>query len=459
MVGHQADDGGDPLRAVNIETLISAVRLLQDRESHEAAPFVAAWKPGADGFSGARLDQSLGRTLGAAINKAVMKSGADADLLNSVAEIARAATQRRSGEIFQRVERELLLSLKRELSVLKSVEYLRAIAEKAVDQPNGLDVISLNYDLAVETMSLSVAGIEIDTGIQRWKPGVPLEFGSRDRKLNLFKLHGSLDWTVVEDRSRNPHLSSLRIKSDVVDERAAPWIVVGDREKLATDGPTLALLRSAEAALERASHLVIVGYSFGDRHINAMVRDWMLGDDTRSITALDVAWPDPWEATDPRAAYLRSYGRASGPGVAPRFVAITGKASRMLGIALFMEPQPEPNPYISVAIGGRSPHITLTLTNNGPTLRSFNLRGSSEAGEWAMQPHVKSKASDRNALQLDPNAHASGSRQSATYEIFRSGTSIKAYPTFPATTTRYYLSASAQDAAGNREFLLEAGLP
>lgn len=39
MIGHQGEDGSDPLRAVNIETLISAVRLLQQRESHEVAPF------------------------------------------------------------------------------------------------------------------------------------------------------------------------------------------------------------------------------------------------------------------------------------------------------------------------------------------------------------------------------------------------------------------------------------
>jgi hypothetical protein len=32
------------LKAVNVERLISAVRLLRDSANHEAAPFVAAWK-------------------------------------------------------------------------------------------------------------------------------------------------------------------------------------------------------------------------------------------------------------------------------------------------------------------------------------------------------------------------------------------------------------------------------
>lgn len=53
---------------------------------------------------------------------------------------------------------------------------------------------------------------------------------------------------------------------------------LGDREKLATHGPTLALNFAACEALARATHLAVIGYSFGDAHINAIIRDWLAAD-------------------------------------------------------------------------------------------------------------------------------------------------------------------------------------
>lgn len=70
-----------------------------------------------------------------------------------------------------------------------------------------------------------------------------------------------------------------------------PAIVIGDREKLETDGPTLALLHAFQRALDRANRLVVVGYSFGDAHVNAVVRDWLNSDDSRTITVLEPSWP------------------------------------------------------------------------------------------------------------------------------------------------------------------------
>lgn len=63
MIGYQGEDGNNPLTAVNIETLVSALRLLASRSSHEVAPFVSAWKAGAVGFSTRETDPTLAKRL------------------------------------------------------------------------------------------------------------------------------------------------------------------------------------------------------------------------------------------------------------------------------------------------------------------------------------------------------------------------------------------------------------
>ncbi|MFP3821562.1 hypothetical protein SB658_22970, partial [Bacillus sp. SIMBA_008] len=82
----------------------------------------------------------------------------------------------------------------------------------------------------------------------------------------------------------------LKVAEGAVEQ---PWIVVGDREKLATDGPTLELLHAAEEAIERADHLVIVGYRFADAHVNHVIRNWMLRSETRTVGVIEPTWSYP----------------------------------------------------------------------------------------------------------------------------------------------------------------------
>lgn len=51
MVGYQSRRGGSPREAVNVETMISALRLLRQRDVHEVAPFVNSWNDMSDRFS------------------------------------------------------------------------------------------------------------------------------------------------------------------------------------------------------------------------------------------------------------------------------------------------------------------------------------------------------------------------------------------------------------------------
>lgn len=325
MMGHQSEDGGNPLEAVNIERLISALRLLQEVENHEAAPFVLSWKPSVHNLGSSNFQSSDFGRAGDRLVQALSTSSqgrrafAGRDVESAVATISMAALSASRGDkrVFKQAEDAILQALVRILSAISSVDYMQPLARLALEQDGGLDVLTLNYDLTVETLARK-SGIALVTGIEDWQPGTPLSLTIENRRVNLLKMHGSLNWKYeAADSPTAPVRITVRTESDAAEEnhqlrprhQSKPCIVVGDREKLATDGPTLYLYAAAQEMLARTDNLVVVGYGFADTHVNNLIRDWMLGDDKRTITLLDPSIPtDTADANDFRAALIASYG-------------------------------------------------------------------------------------------------------------------------------------------------------
>jgi hypothetical protein len=137
---------------------------------------------------------------------------------------------------------------------------------------------TLNYDNVIETFAVSV-GIPCGTGLQNhsgFSPTIGYSFEPVTSGFELFKLHGSLNWTLhgahpfsgvaptsfVVQRSSPPDYSTL------ID--AAPALLFGE-SKLTAEGPFLQLLFRFRQALRRVRRLTIVGYSFRDAHINEQI--------------------------------------------------------------------------------------------------------------------------------------------------------------------------------------------
>lgn len=450
MVGHQTDDGGNPLDAVNIEKLISAVRLLQSRESHEVAPFVASWKPGALSFGSPTIQAGLSAKLKNSMSSALSNNHSSPALADVVAEVALAAVRPESSFVFKAVERQLLIRIKSHLRTpTKSLDYLRPLAAAAASQVEGLDVITLNYDQTVETMVDSFPGVSLDTGVDRLSPGRPLVFSKADANINLYKLHGSIDWTRQAVHGSDETTTPPIIERGDVNDDSAPWIVVGDRDKLGTDGPTLALLRAAEGALERAGHLVVVGYSFGDQHINALIRDWMHGGVARTMTVLDIEWPNMNARGDVRAAYLRAYGGHSGgflvgDGSAPaRFLPIKGSASKRLAEALSVRPAPDPDPYIEAMLSGTRENLTLILKNLGPDLNLLTVGANNS------NANVFDNRIDRERFRGESYGVV---RHNVRRSVFARGKSLKVFPLIAGTFEDIVIHVSGGQLSGLRSF-------
>ena len=406
MIGHQGESGRSPLGAVNIETLVSALRLLATRETHEVAPFVASWKSGALGFSPASVDWQAAQGLEKAVREVVSGSPhLPGRLAEQIRQIASAPPSPRS---FRDAETEVLRGIYNELSKLRTTDYLRPIADLAQTQQGGVDVISLNYDLAIETMAAS-HGVAVDRGIDRWVPGSPLTFRRRTGLINLIKVHGSLDWELDSTR-RGEWIARMRLEViEKAKDDPRPWIVVGDREKLATSGPTLALLHAAEGALSAADRLIVVGYSFSDAHINGMIQDWLTADERRTVTIIDPGWvpaeprnysPNDEISLQQALAIMAAQPVALGP---TRVTVLPTGAAQSLEKAIQTPPEQLPKAAISVvAHGGENP-TPIHITNQGVDLEEVRIM------VFAREPHqhvMQVRRVDGGPAQAAPNGLA-----------------------------------------------------
>lgn len=433
MVGFQADDGGNPLGAVNIERLISALRLLQDAKNHEVAPFVANWKGGALGSG--QLTGRDGALLAGAVSKAMggQAGFAGRDIEKAVAQIAGVSSPIPGGRMFIEAESLILENLSGMLSEISTVDYLAPISDLAREQAGGLDVITLNYDLTIEQMAASKR-IPVHRGIDNWQAGRPLSFPGGDGAINLYKIHGSLDWTFEPP---GDEVEAPSIKVGVASGQswnARPWIVVGDREKLATEGPTLELLRAAEEAIQRATDLLVVGYSFGDEHVNRMIRNWMLGSPDRNLGLLDTAvanYGNFWATQPFPSRLIRRYGASPENQWASRVHTYAGTTAELLGDAVRMMPSPTPDHLFRTEILDRDGEVArIRLVLDGPDLADIHCSAFAEqtaaTGPGMGTPLGISIERDAVVSDLPPSAPR-GPTPVLRLSIMRTGDSIEAF--------------------------------
>lgn len=384
MVNARSERGEDPLAAVNVETMVSAIRLLRHRLGHEATPFIQGWKTAVGEFGRARSSDALASDLQRGVAEAMkLRFSSGRKLQQAVEEVIDARTGLQdNADLYRDLERALLIRTRRLLLKPKSTRYLRPLLEVAARQPGGVDVATLNYDLTVETAAAE-AGVPVDTGIERWVPGTPLSFDMADGRVNLVKVHGSIDWRRVppDADAGTRRLPAERIeRTDSFAPNDVPAIVLGDRDKLGGDGPTLVLLQAMQAMLQRADRLTVVGYGFADTHINQVVRDWLNADPDRTMTVLDPFWPT-FEGIWPRerGGFRRELSErlasrrepwrseAAQPTSRPRMLLLRAAASTGLAEALEADTASAPEPGFAVAMQWEDEAVaTVSVTNVGP---------------------------------------------------------------------------------------------
>ena len=460
MVGHQSEGGENPNRAVNIERLISSLRLLSEKNEREAAPFVASWKPGADGFAMPNYSRGS-RGIVKAIEQMVQggrrssRSFSDRDLERALDEALFPSPEPGAQSSFEEAEQHLVRGISSVLDRIDTTKYLEPLGDLAKSQDGGLDILTLNYDRTIEEMA-TAQGLFVERGLPNWEPAKPLNFYSSDASVRLYKLHGSVDWFQERQSSeaKPPRIVEGPVTDSSVRSYRQPWLVVGDREKLSTEGPILALMRAAEDALRNSSHVVVIGYSFSDPHINSMLRNWLSGDESRTLGVIDPAWPA--QPTGFRGHLARDFGADGSEWDRSRLLIDRGTTGERLEDALANGANPDYQAGATFGIN-RSGHDEFEITLAHPAeIDSVRLNVGTPARWDAVKP-----GSEVALTAITPQMSVMASSGQTTYKTLHydswergNGVRFKAQGPI-AEDARVVLIYSRTDATGLRRTILE----
>jgi hypothetical protein len=234
--------------AYNIERLVMSLDELARREEHPLYPFVGAWNP--------RLLQVAG------------------------ADFERVLPFRT--KILEKLRHQWI-----EIHNYDAANYFRGLInfQKELNYP--LRVFTLNYDLCVEKAyyaeyrELPERGFDKDNRF--WSHELLEDGDPADKNFYLYKLHGSIDW--VRDQASGKLTfsdSTSKIKPD------DGQIIFGLTYKLQYVDPFLFLVYQLRRLSLEAKLILVIGYGFGDEHINGILSQALRGNSEKRLIA--VTW-------------------------------------------------------------------------------------------------------------------------------------------------------------------------
>ena len=182
----------------------------------------------------------------------------------------------RNGDVFVRFKdfiTEQLVKYWTHFDMDKAKNILRPIREMLNNpDPVKVNIFSLNYDLILEQVFNSATSKILDNGFsEKIIDTSKIRFWAADfndvsspTKINLFKLHGSIDWEY------NQESEEILIKENIVDGRE-PLVIFGSYSKMLSFDPFLYILSKFRTLLEESTIFIVIGYSFHDKYINNLL--------------------------------------------------------------------------------------------------------------------------------------------------------------------------------------------
>jgi hypothetical protein len=286
LQARNAARGLSPYQPIEIEELFDALSIVFKRDTLLVSQFVERWDRGLDSYGRGIDERRFKKALDAIINKHIASAASgrrvsfiDSDYRSLVASLKPNPLLAPKTPDLPEAQQPFFSSLLRHLAVnAGQCSYLAPLCDiEAVSA-----VATLNYDLALETCCQEV-GVEFDYGLTRWTSHKRVEWVDR-KKLRIMKLHGSVNWTG------NPEEIKVR-DDDIRDYERRVMVFGGVENKLSADGPFLQFLYRLERALLTAGSLLVVGYSFKDSHINALINRWVLTRRSSRLVIVDPATP------------------------------------------------------------------------------------------------------------------------------------------------------------------------
>lgn len=228
----------------NIERLFNVINELVKKEEHPLYPFIGSWNIR---FNEIIVDNDRNREKG----------------YKKIEEF--------QNKILTELKEWIKLKDKQKAKYFKSFENLKK-------EYTSFRIFTLNYDLCLEEAFQNEQNVSIERGFnndRKWDYKKFSEFDESDEPdIYLYKLHGSIDWERSEKTKEVSYIDGIAKN---------PELIFGTAYKLQYVDPFLFLFSEFRHYSLRAKLIIIIGYGFGDEHINGIVTQALKQDDTRKI--------------------------------------------------------------------------------------------------------------------------------------------------------------------------------
>jgi hypothetical protein len=232
----------------NIETLVNTLYELERNEDHPIYPFVATWNSRLLAHAGNNFDQ------------------------------------------LRKFRVKILEALKNwvQLENPQTADYYCGLKTLQRGFQFALRVFSLNYDLCVERQAGN--GFRVETGFPAVgsSPWTWKRFDDEAEKpeIYLYKMHGSIDWK----RDGTGNLICVSHSGNIRPEQMQ--VIFGRDFKLEAADPYLFYAYEFRRCSLDARLIVVLGYGFGDEHINKMLTQALRGDTNKRLLVVGNAQDD-----------------------------------------------------------------------------------------------------------------------------------------------------------------------
>jgi hypothetical protein len=225
-------------------------------------------------------------------------------------------------ELFELIEVLLKSNYVTEWLKIKSdsLDYLYPIVEIMGQQSlkDPIEMFTLNYDRTIEE-AMAKAEIKPYTGFVsgEWR-GMKIRDVEDDfDKLNLYKLHGSLDWVrLKDDGSVRQNANLTEEQKEDIDPSHNPYLVFGHGSKTFSFDPFFDLVTSFKEKLRERRYILTIGYSFFDPYINNLIIEAINTDPLKKIIIVNPNWGPKLPAPDPDLVF-DEYKVNNGQSVSP----------------------------------------------------------------------------------------------------------------------------------------------
>lgn len=149
---------------------------------------------------------------------------------------------------------------------------LTLILRKFVQKTDATNIVTTNYDRLIEFAIDSAQGA-VKTGFTGdcVKAFGCFQINGTKRIVNLFKVHGSIDW--FKHRINHNIMSTGFFSPETLSDIYEPMIVTPGRDKFREthNDPFRTVMSEADAVLRKSASYLCLGYGFNDEHIQPII--------------------------------------------------------------------------------------------------------------------------------------------------------------------------------------------